>query len=111
MNPTIYHFDQQTHDANLLERKDQHVHDFQNWLDGTLFVNQELKEKTINLLTPPHHDAFHEDTKGGKTLNPEKPEEVESSSAQGSSSVEKETVRNISWGERKVDDNEESLRL
>jgi hypothetical protein len=62
-------------------------------------------------MTPPHHDAFHKDTKGGRTLNPEKPEEVESSSGQGSSSVEKETVRNISWGERKVDDNEESLRL
>jgi hypothetical protein len=43
MNPTIYHLDRHTYDNDLLERKDQHVRDFQNWLDGTLFVNQELK--------------------------------------------------------------------
>ena len=82
MNPTIYHLDRQTHDTNLIERKDQYVRDFHNWLDGTLFVNHELKEKTINLLTPQHYDSFHEDTKGGKTPNPEKTEKGESSSVQ-----------------------------
>ncbi len=43
MNPTMYHLGGQTSYADLIEREDQHVRDFQNWLDGTLFVNQELK--------------------------------------------------------------------
>jgi hypothetical protein len=48
---------------------------------------------------------IHAETIGENNL------EHKSKQGQGSSSVEKETVRKISWGERKTDDNEESLRL
>ena len=46
MNPTMVHFETQTSPQNLNEKAAQHVRDFKNWLDGTLFINHELKEKT-----------------------------------------------------------------
>jgi hypothetical protein len=41
MNPTMFYFDDRTSSQNLHEKQEQHVKDFKNWLDGTLFLNHE----------------------------------------------------------------------
>jgi hypothetical protein len=67
MNPTMYHLGSQTHYDDLIDREDQHVRDFYNWLDGTVFVNQEFKERTrsINLQTPQRAVNLHANTTAG----------------------------------------------
>jgi hypothetical protein len=59
MNPTMYFFGNQRSIENLLEREAQHVMDFKNWLDGALFINHELKERTksYNLTQPPQDET------------------------------------------------------
>jgi hypothetical protein len=105
MNPTMYFFGIQTPLENLLERETQHVMDFKNWLDGTLFVNHEFKERTkFNHLTPSPQDktiqvATVEENNLSKEMNGE----------QGSSSVNEKPLQEITWGTRKTTDNEEEL--
>jgi hypothetical protein len=105
MNPTAFYFDDRTSPQNLHEKAVQHVKDFQNWLDGTLFINQELKEKTNHLQPSQNEMTILGPTIDESTLRTDEDEQ------QGSSSVETEQVRKISWGERQTDNNEESLRL
>jgi hypothetical protein len=102
MNPTMYFFGNQT--SNLLEQKAQYVIDFQNWLDGTLFINHELKERTksYNLTQPPQEENIQV-AAIEENLNLQVKEE------QGSSSVEEKPFEEITWGTRKALDNEDEL--
>ncbi len=106
MNPTMYHFGNQIHYEDLIDKEDQYERDFYNWLDGTLFVNQEFKEKTklTNLQTTQRAVRLHANT-AGEILIPEKHEQEESSSVQESSSNE------TTWGRKNPIDNEESVRM
>ena len=81
MNPTMYHLGSQIQYEDLIDKEDQHVREFYNWFDGTLFVNQEFKEKTklINLQTNERVVKLHANTAGGMLI-PEKSEQEESSS-------------------------------
>jgi hypothetical protein len=103
MNPTMYFFGNQT--SNLFEQKAQYVKDFQNWLDGTLFINHEFKEQTksYNLTQPSQDEYIHVAVIEENNLRLAKEEE------QGSSSVEEKSFQEITWGTRKTPDNEEDL--
>jgi hypothetical protein len=107
MNPTMYHLGDQSTCNNLTEREAQHVKDFQNWLDGTLFVNHELTERTES----PQKQSSQMDmvirtrTIEDNTFTIRVPE------SQGSSSIEIPPSPDITWGERKSSDREESLRM
>ncbi len=105
MNPTMFYFDDQTSSQNLLEREAQHVRDFQNWLDGTLFINHEFKERTkMNHLQPSQDEpSIQAETIEENNFNIKPQEE------QGSSSVDEKPVNEIIWGERKTNDNETAL--
>jgi hypothetical protein len=99
----MYHLGKQTAYEDLIGRENQHVRDFQNWLDGTLFVNHEFTERTkVDNLQP--YQAIQSTSNEKRTLKIETKKTEESSSIEGSSSIE-------TWGERKRQDNEESLQL
>ncbi len=79
--------------------------DFKNWLDGTLFINHEFKEKTQYLSSSLRDEdnqaaALHEET-----FNIDPQEE------QGSSSVDEKPINKINWGERKMEDNDKAVDL
>jgi hypothetical protein len=96
MNPTMFYFDDKTSSQNLHERQEQHVKDFKNWLDGTLFINHEFKERTqYNHLSSPLRDADNQAaTLKEDTFNIDQEE-------QGSSSIDEKPVNKINWGEQK----------
>jgi hypothetical protein len=107
MNPTMFYFDEETSSQNLHERQAQHVKDFKNWLDDTLFINHEFKEKTkFNHIPPSQNDtANRAATIEGNTFN------IDPQKEQGSSSVDEKPVDKINWGERQMEDNEKALDL
>ena len=106
MNPTRYHLGNQTPYEDLIQ-EDQHKRDFEHWLDGILFLHQELKErkKDDHLQSSPNDKAAQDEKIDKRSFNDKKEEE------QGSSSVVDTPSSTISWGERKTEGNEESLRL
>jgi hypothetical protein len=106
MNPTTYFFGNQRSIEHLLEREAQHVMDFKNWLDGTLFINHEFKERTksYNLTQPPQDETIRVATIEENNFSLEMKEE------QGSSSANEKPFQEITWGTRKTPDNEEALQ-
>ncbi len=58
MNPTRYHLGNLTPYEDLIQ-EDQHKRDFQNWLDGTLFLHQEMK---VYLQPSQHNQASTDKT-------------------------------------------------
>jgi hypothetical protein len=107
MNPTMYHLGDQSSCDNLTEKEAQHVKDFQNWFDGTLFINHEFKERTkYNYLSSPQSDTTNQTaTIKENTFNTEPQEE------QGSSSIEEKPMNKINWGERKMEDVDKAVDL
>ncbi len=107
MNPTMFYFDDQTSSQNLHEKAAQHVRDFKKWLDGTLFINHEFKEKTKMDHLQPSQD---EQPIQAETIE-ENNFDLKSKEEQESSSVDEKPGNEIRWGERKMNDNEQALNL
>jgi hypothetical protein len=91
MNPTMFYFDKESSSRNLNKIQAQHMKDFKNWLDGTLFINHEFKERTqYDHLSSLQHDTVdREATIKEDTFNIDPQEE------QGSSSVGEKPVNKI----------------
>jgi 3',5'-cyclic AMP phosphodiesterase CpdA len=91
MNPTMFYFDGETSSQNLNQIQAQHVKDFHNWLDGTLFLDHEFKERTqYNQLSSLQSDSLdREATINEETFNIDPQEE------QGSSSVDEKPINKI----------------
>ncbi len=107
MNPTMFHFDDKTSSQNLHERQEQHVKDFTNWLDGTLFINHEFHEKNKYN----HLSSLQRDTVDREAAIKEDTFNIDPQQEQGSSSVEETPVNKINWGERKMEDNDRAVDL
>jgi hypothetical protein len=83
------------------------VKDFQNWLDGTLFLNHEFKEETQNN----HLSSLQRDSVDRGTTIKEETFNIDPQEEQGSSSVEDKPINKINWGERKMEDNDKAVDL
>ena len=76
MNPTRYHLGNQTPYEDLIQ-EDQHKRDFEHWLDGILFLHQELKErkKDDHLQSSPNDKAAQDEKIDKRSFNDKKEEE------------------------------------
>ncbi len=91
MNPTAFYFDDRTSPQNLHEKAAQHMRDFKIWLDGTLFINHEFKEK----IKMTHLQSSQDKQPIQAETIEENNFDLKSKEKQGSSSVEDEPVRKI----------------
>jgi hypothetical protein len=93
MNPTMFYFNERTSSQNLLESEAQYVKDFHNWLDGTLFINHEFKEKANmnQMQSSQGEQSIQTETIQENNFNLKPQEE------QGSSSVDEKSANEIIW--------------